>query len=93
MSKLAGSSPAVVIMNGQKFTVDSWSLDIQQDSVDVTSAGGFRRMMPGRQSVKIELAGASGGMTAPPAAPREDIVKHLGTRCCCRHCPQEGNHA
>lgn len=32
-------------------------------------------------------------MEAEPPPPRDDVVTHLGARCCCRHCPEGGDHA
>jgi hypothetical protein len=66
----------------------SWSLDVQNDVVDV-SDGVYRQYLPGKRSVTITLDGVR-GFPGPP--PRGDIVTHPGSICCCRHCPEGGKH-
>lgn len=94
MAKLGGTESIRLIADGQEMTADTWSLDVTTEQIDITSYGdAVARYAPGPQHVTIELTGVRGGFTTTPPAPREDIVTHLGARCCCRHCPEGGDHA
>lgn len=95
MSIIGGrnGTPAVLYVNGQEVGyVSDWQFEVTTEQVQGSDLWGAGHI-PGRQSAVIRLSDIDLSTCLPVPAPRGDIVTHLGARCCCRHCPDGGDHA